>query len=106
MIEKPNMSYIHQISDGDKEFETKLLRVIKKELPEEAKIYSQNISKKNYLGAASNVHKIKHKIIILGLPKSHEFADNYENKLRSGIAKEEAKFEKILQQMLIFIDKH
>jgi len=105
MKEQPNMSYIHQLSGGDKEFEAKLLSVVKRELPEEVNVYRKNIIEQNFTEAASNVHKIKHKISILGLEKSYEYAESYENELRDGISKSDSGFEEILKQMLLFIDQ-
>jgi len=105
MIEQPNMSYIHELSGGDKEFEAKLLEVVKRELPEEVEVYRMNFKENNFSEAALNVHKIKHKISILGLEKSYEFAESFETELREGISKGDEEFEKILQQMLLFIDQ-
>lgn len=82
MIEKPNLNYIESIADGDKDFMDKLIDVIRTELPLEIKQY-YDCSKKNKLKeTAEIVHKIKHKISILGLEKSYIIAENYENSLK------------------------
>ena len=80
-MEQPNLSYIDSLSGGDKDFKQKLIDIIKKEYPEEKDIYLTNIKKGNYKQAASNVHKLKHKISILGLEKSYDIAANYEANL-------------------------
>ena len=103
MKESPNLSYIHQLSGGDKDFEKKLLAVVNRELPEEIEAYKYSIQTKSYKNAASDVHKLKHKISILGLEKSYRFAELYEDELREGINHRQAEFEEILQGMLTFI---
>ncbi|SFU27512.1 hypothetical protein SAMN05216480_101196 [Pustulibacterium marinum] len=81
-METPNMSYIHSLSGGDKEFEEQLLTIVKKEFPQEKSAYLDEINKENYVKAAECVHKLKHKISILGLEKSYKLADRYENNLK------------------------
>jgi hypothetical protein len=103
-MEQPNLSYIHIMSGGDKAFEQKLIGIIKAEFPEEKKVYFDNIAAKNYKLTAENVHKLKHKISILGLEKSYDVAVNYENNLIDGSAEGRADFESILQIMTDFLE--
>lgn len=103
MKEQPNFSYIHQLSGGDQDFEIKLLEVVKRELPLEIEIFRKNIENENYKNASGNVHKLKHKISILGLEKSYCLAELYEDELREGENNKQAEFEEILQKMLDFI---
>ena len=61
-MEQPNLSYVMSLSGGDKEFEKKLIQIIKSEFPGELKTYKYNIEHKNYLKASeemidSNWHK-------------------------------------------------
>lgn len=97
-MEQPNLSYLTSLSGGDKEFEKKLIQIIKSEFPGEYKLYKQNIEHKNYLKASENVHKLKHKISILGLEKSYAIASEFEISLKE---KEDdvlkGEFEKIMQ---------
>ncbi|WP_299338984.1 Hpt domain-containing protein [uncultured Psychroserpens sp.] len=95
-MEQPNLSYIHSMSGGDKSFEQKLIDIIKGEFPEEKKIYYENITAKNYKLAAENVHKLKHKISILGLEKSYETAVTFENNLLEDRTTLQDEFESIL----------
>ncbi len=81
-METPNLNYIKGLAEGDKAFEAKLIAVLKKELPEELEEYLNNFQKKNFVKTAENVHKLKHKISILGLTKGYEEAALYENDLR------------------------
>ncbi|WP_031425259.1 Hpt domain-containing protein [Flavimarina sp. Hel_I_48] len=105
MKEKPNLSYINQLSGGDKIFEGKLLSVIKRELPEEAATYRTSIKNKDFTEAAVNVHKLKHKISILGLEESYLFAENYEEELREDKNVSQSEFEEILHAMSAFIEE-
>ena len=105
MIEKPNLNYLHEISGGDKEFQTKLLQIVKVELPQEIKSYSIFLKEENFKLAAETVHKIKHKISILGLEKSYQLAIDYEEDLKKNNVKLQDKFENILNSMISFINE-
>ena len=93
------------MSGGDKDFEQKLLKIIKGEFPEEKKIYFDNISAEKYTSCAANVHKIKHKIGILGLEKSYALAIAYEQNLLEGKTILRTEFEDILTIMTDFLNK-
>jgi len=103
-MEQPNLSYVHNMSGGDKDFEQKLISIIKGEFPEEKKIYFENISSNNFILTAANVHKIKHKIGILGLEKSYELAVAYETELLEGKTKLRTEFESVLNIMTHFLN--
>lgn len=102
-MEKPNLNYIKELSGGDLEFERKILSILKNELPEEIKLYLQTIKDKSLSKTAEVVHKIKHKISILGLEKAHSFAEIYENDLNLGKAVKHDEFSKILDNMSQFL---
>jgi len=104
-MEKPNLSYIHSMSGEDKVFEEKLIDIIKTEFPEEKKIYLKNITAKNYQLTAENVHKLKHKISILGLEKSYEIAVAFENNLLEGTTTLQDEFESILTIITNYLHK-
>ena len=91
MKEQPNLSYIHQLSGRDPVFEEKLISIIKKEFPEEKARYFKHLEEKNYKLTAEDVHKLKHKISILGLEASYYLAENYEN-CGQGIAQHPCNF--------------
>ena len=103
-MEQPNLSYIESMSSGDKAFEQKLIGIIQKEFPEEKQVYLDNIAASNFKAAAENVHKLKHKISILGLVKSYEVAANYERNLVEGSNEGQNEFEDILQNMTFFLE--
>lgn len=96
-MEQPNQSYIKSLSGGNIEFEKKLIAVIKSEFPIEKETYLKNSAAKKYIETAENVHKLKHKISILGLEKSYGIAAQYENDLRENNPSLKGRFETILQ---------
>ena len=104
-MELPNLSYIKALSGGDKTFENKLIGIIKLEFIEEKTTYFKNFSKRDYVLASENVHKLKHKISILGLEKSYALATDYENKLIQddiGLCEE---FESILGNITDYLNR-
>ena len=103
MNEKPNLNYLKEISGGDLEFEEKLLLIVKKELPEEIDNYKNFLIENNFKQAAELVHKIKHKISILGLEKSYQVAIDYEEDLKQDNLNLKLEFEEILNSMICFI---
>tara|TARA_B100000809_G_scaffold169704_1_gene167081 strand:- start:30150 stop:30473 length:324 start_codon:yes stop_codon:yes gene_type:complete len=105
MMETPNLNYIKNLSGGDLEFEKKIIDIIKKELPEEIKIYKTFVLEEKYKDIAEIVHKLKHKISILGLEKSYELAVAFEKNLlkREMLLKDD--FEKIFTNMTNFINQ-
>jgi len=103
MNEKPNLNYLKEISGGDLEFEEKLLLIVKKELPEEIDNYKNFLIENNFKQAVELVHKIKHKISILGLEKSYQVAIDYEEDLKQDNLNLKLEFEEILNSMICFI---
>lgn len=81
-MEKPNLDYIYQLSEGDKDFEAKLISVLKKELPDEIEELKKSIKEMDFQRSAENVHKLKHKISIFGFRNAYEEANTFENELK------------------------
>ena len=104
-MEQPNFTYISQLSGGDKVFEEKIFKVLKMEFPGERETYLNNIVKANFDLASHSVHKIKHKISLLGLMKSYELASEHEINLSEGNAMLHDNFNEILNTMTQFFDK-
>jgi len=102
-LDSPNLSYIKQLADGDAEFEANLIAILKKELPHEKEAFIDSIRKKDYQNSAALVHKIKHKISILGLEKSYEFAIAFEEELKNDNSAQYDAFLRILQNMEDFL---
>lgn len=102
-MENPNLNYIDELADGNHEFKTKIIGILKKELPNEIKGYTEEIENSNFLAAAQSVHKLKHKISVLGLEKSYYIAEEYENNLKNNGIKLADDFESILKVMQDFV---
>ncbi|QHI38279.1 hypothetical protein IMCC3317_36690 [Kordia antarctica] len=102
-LESPNLSYIKELADGDTEFEAKLISILKKELPKEKEAFIKSVHAKNYQNSAELVHKIKHKISILGLEKSYEFSISFEEELKNDNPQHYEAFLSILQNMEEFL---
>lgn len=105
MEEKPNINYINELAGDDIAFKKQLITVIKHEFPTEIKTYFENLEKEDYKKVASDVHKIKHKISILGLEKSYNFAVDYEDNLKEGNPSLKDGFNAILQNITEFLNK-
>jgi len=103
MIEKPNLNYLKEISGGDVIFEKKMIEIVKKELPEEIKSYEIFLNEHNFIQAAEIVHKMKHKISILGLEKSYQTAIDFEEDLKRQELTLQLEFEQILNSMVNFV---
>lgn len=103
-MEKPNLKYIKELSEGDLDFERNLIAILKKELPEEYEVFLKNFEEKKFTETAENVHKLKHKISILGLVKGYEQAVIFENNLkeRGGIEHYQP-FTKTIEIMIDFL---
>lgn len=97
MNEIPNLRYIDQLAGEDVEFRKKFIAILKEEFPEEKLEYKTNILKKAYREASENVHKIKHKLNILGLNNAHSLAVRYELELRNEASLLSNEFETILE---------
>lgn len=103
-MEQPNLKYIDKLSGDNIEFRTKLIGILKKELPEEVEKYFQDMKNIDFSYAAQSVHKLKHKISILGLEKSYYIAEEYEDNLIEGTTILKLEFETILKSMQDFVD--
>lgn len=102
-MEKPNLSVIKEIAGDDLDFQQNLLEIIKKEFPEEVEDFKKNMASKNYDEASNNVHKIKHKISLLGLVQSFELATNFEKQLKNSQTQLHHKFIEILNKIHVYL---
>jgi hypothetical protein len=103
-MEQPNLSYINELSGDNLEFKNRIISILKRELPDEIRVYAAEYKNSNYLLAAESVHKLKHKISILGLEKSYYIAERYENNLKNNSTNLDSNFEIILKSMQGFVD--
>ena len=83
-MEIPNMNYINDLSGNDLVFKDSFVKVLQDEFPIEKMEYLDNINNNNTEAASQNVHKLKHKMNILGLEESYKMAVIFEEELRLG----------------------
>ena len=102
-MEKPNQNYINELSGDDCAFKQKIIHIIKKEYRVEKEIYHNNMDLEKYNLAAKNVHKLKHKISILGLEKSYKIALVFENNLLDGNVELKDEFDAILNTIMNYL---
>lgn len=105
MEEVPNLDYIKEIAGGNEEFEKKFLSIIQVEFPKEKEDYSQLLSTGQLEESAKVVHKIKHKLGILGLSNGYKMAIKYEEDLKIGNIALKNDFEGVLNTVEEFILK-
>jgi len=103
-MEKPNLEYINQLARGNKNIEKELITVIKLEFPQEKRNYYNSVENKDYKKIEENVHKLKHKISILGLERGYEMANEFEHSLRELSLDRKEDFEKILTAISDYIE--
>ncbi|MFC6876018.1 Hpt domain-containing protein [Flavobacterium myungsuense] len=103
-MEEPNIKYILKLSGNDESVRLKLINVLKYELPLEIEAYYATINQNQLQQAVFHVHKIKHKMAILGLENSYSSAEIYENQLSENRVELQSKFENTLTLMLNFVN--
>lgn len=104
-MELPNLTYINELSGDNLQFKEKLIQIIKKELPMEVQAYDDAMKENDFKLAASCVHKLKHKLSILGLEKSYYIAEEFENNLKENSTNLQSDFQAILVLMQDFVDE-
>ncbi|MDB2385506.1 Hpt domain-containing protein [Polaribacter sp.] len=103
-MEVPNLNYINSLAGDDKEFKEQLISILKSEFPLEEKLLQENIKKRQYILAAGNVHKIKHKIGMLGLEHDFNLASLLEEDLKNDSLENLDEFLVCLQKISNFIE--
>ncbi|WP_445456684.1 Hpt domain-containing protein [Flavobacterium sp. HNIBRBA15423] len=103
-MEQPNTDYIDKLSGDNLEFRNRMIEILKRELPEEIEVYQNLIKNKNYLLTAQSVHKLKHKISILGLEKSYYLAEKFEDNLKNQSVLLQTDFENVLKLINEFVN--
>ncbi|PWG06785.1 Hpt domain-containing protein [Polaribacter aquimarinus] len=104
MQETPNLNYVNQLARGDKSIQNELISVIKTEFPEEKEDYYNSLKLQEFKKIEENVHRLKHKISILGLEKSYKIANEFEHNLREHSLEKQQDFEKILIAITNYIE--
>jgi hypothetical protein len=103
MNETPNLKYIRELSAGSDTFEQKLITIIKREFPEEKNEFLKNYNKKAYHKTAENVHKLKHKIGMLGFEVGYQTTKDFEEGLKDNDPSLYSEFMIILESIEHFL---
>lgn len=103
-MERPNLKYIDELSQGDVTFKNEIINVLKIEFPQEKLIYLEHFNQAKYDLTADAVHKLKHKISILGLQAGYESAVRYEDELRNNQFSHRIDFENVLSTIEKFLN--
>ena len=103
-METPNLDYVNSLARDDDSFKDLLIDVIKNEFPVEQKEYHESCKNNDYKKIEESVHKIKHKISILGLEKSYKKANEFEHNLRELSLIGQQDFEKTLIAITNYIE--
>ncbi|TPN86886.1 Hpt domain-containing protein [Aquimarina algicola] len=104
MKESPNLVYIKELAAGSEEFEQKLIHIIKREFPMEKDQFLTNYNNNAHLKAAENVHKLKHKIGMLGFEKGYQTTIDFENELKENNTSLYSEFMLILESIEQFLE--
>lgn len=100
--EQPNLSMIQEIS-SDQDFQKSILQTIRKEFLEEVKLFEDNFTSQQYENAAIHVHKIKHKVALLGLKQGEQLTDEFEKQLKKGKTQLHKQFLEVLQKIHVYL---
>lgn len=104
MKEEPNIDYIVKLVGYDNELKARLIELLVTEFPEDVETYKKNINLVNYKLAAENVHKLNHKVALLGYEKEYAMAQEYEQQLKEDIVENKERFEELLKNIQIFLN--
>ena len=102
-MESPNLRYLDDLAGTDLAFRGQMLQIIRSELEQERKAYAFALEHKNWKEAGDWVHKMKHKIGILGLKAGYRLTQRYEEGLRREDPALSDGFEAILEQMEAYL---
>ncbi len=103
MNEKANLNYIDQIAGDDQEFRAKFIVILQREFPIERDEYQSNLQRKAYKTASENVHKLKHKINVLGMHQAHGLAARHEAELRNNDDSLSKEFGAVLEYIAAYL---
>ena len=102
-MEQPNLDYIQEIAGGDPLIVAQFVDIIKKEFPVELEQYHKLIELRDSDQAAALVHKLKHKISILGLTKGYDLAVAHEDALKQADFDLSPQFVLVLDAITLFL---
>ncbi|MEH6680478.1 MAG: Hpt domain-containing protein [Sediminicola sp.] len=103
MTETPNLKYLDDLAQGDEGFRKKFIGILKEEFPSEKQCYLDAMENGFFREASEHVHKIKHKLNVLGVHKSYSLAVRHENELRKGGNKYHMDFLSVLSEIEAYL---
>lgn len=103
MNEKPNLDYINELAGDSDDFKNRLIAIVKREFPEEKAEFLHNYDTENWKLAAENVHKLKHKIGMMGFEEGYQLTIDFEEELLQGNNTLYSKFILILESIEHFL---
>lgn len=103
-METPSLGYIDSISEGDNDFKQQLINILKEDFPKEKALFLNNFNKKKYKLAVENVHKLKHKVSMLGLEEGFTMASEFEENLKQKNTDLHEKFINCLTKITEFLN--
>ena len=104
-METPSLHYINSLAEGDEYFKKQLINILKEEFPKEKIIFLNNFNAKKYVLASENVHKLKHKISMLGLEEAFIMASKFEENLKQNNVDLHKKFINCLAKITEFLNR-
>lgn len=104
-MEAPNLNFFQKLSNGDHQFMMRLTNTLKMEFTNDKNLYLDALDQKDFKKMKFIVHRIKHKVGLLGLTKSYNVVVEYENDLIDEDLKLKDKFLLILNTMTKYLEK-
>tara|TARA_R110002020_G_scaffold437949_1_gene648302 strand:+ start:600 stop:914 length:315 start_codon:yes stop_codon:yes gene_type:complete len=102
-VETPSSRYLKEFSNGNRNFEMKILNILLEELPKEYFTYEKAVMSKNFFWASEIVCRIKHKIVFFEMWKALSLIEKHEEALIIGDLKHHNEFQKIISSLLNFL---
>ena len=102
-MEHPNLTFIQKLAGADTEFQNQLIGILKQEFPLEKKKFEHYLEHNNYKELAEIVHKLKHKISLLGLEEGVKIASMFENEIKKEKLNLLSEFQNILTNIDTFL---
>ncbi len=103
-MQRPNLTYIEKLANGDHIFLLDFIAIIRNEFPEEKELYYRFLNEGDLATAAECVHKIKHKFGILGLTDAYSRAVMYEESLLNGDTAPSVRFDEDLNKVETYLN--
>lgn len=102
-MEQPNLSYLDELAGDDEEFRQQFIQILKTEYPVEQGSYLKLYDGEELVEAGLMVHKLKHKINVVGMHEAYTLATEHEEKLKNGDKALHSDFFRILETIDSFL---